>query len=360
MSLLWLEPFVFSKTENNILTFQSTNIVIYLNIISVICFVVYSLLYKMDSNMRRPPNSLIIWKMFGESLISLHLLILFLCFSLENNKRKMAFINHIIWLISLLSPIGLFITYIFACFIAHNLYCYFHSYKDDFDNRIKMYRLYSLILGIFVVLLCIIFNQSNSSMNSVKYSMEFFPSWLVISLYLLGAYALIYIIIKVIFVIKKKGSFMQFMLNNTHSENDNFHHKLVAIFISRHLLLCYFFIGLYIPNHFIVILQAFSKDKICTNCSGFSFSIYLISLSCTIDFCIKFSEPYMKKYISLLLITFSRKKEDDIHENNNEDYNVLYDGNEDKLNEENINEEKNNNINNINNSLNEKLIYRKK
>ena len=360
MSLLWLEPFVFSKTENNILTFQSTNIVIYLNMISVICFVVYSLLYKMDSNMRRPPNSLIIWKMFGESLISLHLLILFLCFSLENNKRKMAFINHIIWLISLLSPIGLFITYIFACFIAHNLYCYFHSYKDDFDNRIKMYRLYSLILGIFVVLLCIIFNKSNSSMNSVKYSMEFFPSWLVISLYLLGAYAMIYIIIKVIFVIKKKGSFMQFMLNNTHSENDNFHHKLVAIFISRHLLLCYFFIGLYIPNHFIVILQAFSKDKICTNCSGFSFSIYLISLSCTIDFCIKFSEPYMKKYISLLLSTFSRKKEDDINENNNEDYNVLYDGNEDKLNEENINEEKKNNINNINNSLNEKLIYSKK
>ena len=360
MSLLWLEPFVFSKTENNILTFQSTNIVIYLNMISVICFVVYSLLYKMDSNMRRPPNSLIIWKMFGESLISLHLLILFLCFSLENNKRKMAFINHIIWLISLLSPIGLFITYIFACFIAHNLYCYFHSYKDDFDNRIKMYRLYSLILGIFVVLLCIIFNKSNSSMNSVKYSMEFFPSWLVISLYLLGAYAMIYIIIKVIFVIKKKGSFMQFMLNNTHSENDNFHHKLVAIFISRHLLLCYFFIGLYIPNHFIVILQAFSKEKICTNCSGFSFSIYLISLSCTIDFCIKFSEPYMKKYISLLLSTFSRKKEDDINENNNEDYNVLYDGNEDKLNEEAINEEKKNNINNINNSLNEKLIYSKK
>ena len=360
MSLLWLEPFVFSKTENNILTFQSTNIVIYLNMISVICFVVYSLLYKMDSNMRRPPNSLIIWKMFGESLISLHLLILFLCFSLENNKRKMAFINHIIWLISLLSPIGLFITYIFACFIAHNLYCYFHSYKDDFDNRIKMYRLYSLILGIFVVLLCIIFNKSNSSMNSVKYSMEFFPSWLVISLYLLGAYAMIYIIIKVIFVIKKKGSFMQFMLNNTHSENDNFHHKLVAIFISRHLLLCYCFIGLYIPNHFIVILQAFSKEKICTNCSGFSFSIYLISLSCTIDFCIKFSEPYMKKYISLLLSTFSRKKEDDINENNNEDYNVLYDGNEDKLNEEAINEEKKNNINNINNSLNEKLIYSKK
>ena len=50
MSLLWLEPFIFSKTENNTLTFQSVNIVIYLNMISIICFVVYSLLYKMDNN----------------------------------------------------------------------------------------------------------------------------------------------------------------------------------------------------------------------------------------------------------------------------------------------------------------------
>ena len=52
------------KTENNVLTFESTNIVIYLNMISVICFVIYSLLYKMDYNMQKPPNSLIIWKMF--------------------------------------------------------------------------------------------------------------------------------------------------------------------------------------------------------------------------------------------------------------------------------------------------------
>ena len=198
-------------------------------------------------------------------------------------------------------------------------------------------------------------------MTSVKYSMEFFPSWLVISLYILGAFAMIYIFIKTIFVIKKKGSFMKFMFKNTQSENDNFQHQIVAIFISRHLLFCYVFIGLYLPNHFIMLLQAFSKEKICNNCSGFSFSIYLISLSCTVDFCIKISEPYMKKYISLLLSTFFRKKDEVINdENNNEDYNVLYGEDGDKYNDEIINE--NDNINkesNINNSLNEKLVPNK-
>ena len=356
MSLLWLEPFVFSKTENNVLTFESTNIVIYLNMISVICFVIYSLLYKMDYNMQKPPNSLIIWKMFGETLTSLHLLILFLCFSLENNKRKMPFINNIIWFLSLISVIGLFITYIFACFIAHNLYCTFHNYKNDFNIRISKYKIYCVTIGTFVFLLCLFFQNSNSSANSVKYNLAFFPSWLVISIYFLGAYAMIYIFIKTIFVIKKKGSFLKFMFKNIKNEYDNLQHQIVAIFISRHLLFCYVFIGLYLPNHFIVLYQAFSKEKICNNCSGFSFSIYLISLSCTVDFCIKITEPYMKKYISLLLTTFFRKKNDQINENNeNEDYNVLYEEDGDKYNEEIINEN-GKEMNSINNSLNDNLI----
>ena len=277
MSLLWLEPFIFSKTENNILTFQSVNIVIYLNMISVICFVIYSLLYKMDYNMQKPPNSLIVWKMFGECLISTHLLILFLCFSIENNKRKMSFTKYVMWLISLLSPIGLFISYFFACCIAHNLYCYFHNYKNDYDIRLKKYKIYALTIGIFIFLFSLIFNKHNSSMTNVKYSMAYFPSWLVVFLYFLGAIAMVYIIIKTIFVIKKKGSFLKFMFKNTQNEKDNFQHKIVATFISRHLFFCYCFIGLFIPNNFVIILQSFSTNKICTNCSRYSFMIYLIS-----------------------------------------------------------------------------------
>ena len=365
MSYLWLEPFIFSKTENNILTFQSVNIVIYLNMISVICFVVYSLLYKMDYNMQKPPNSLIIWKMFGECLISTHLLILFLCFSIENNKRKMSFTKYVMWIISLLSPIGLFITYFFACCIAHNLYCTFHNYKNDFEIRLKKYKIYALTMGIIIFLLSLIFNKHNSSMTNVKYSMEYFPSWLVLFLYCLGAYAMIYIIIKTIFVIKKKGSFLKFMFKNTQNEKDNFQHQIVALFISRHLLFCYVFIGLYIPNNFVIILQSFTDTKICTNCSGYSFMIYLISLSCTVDFCIKITEPYMKKYINLLLITFFRRKPQ--LSNNNEDYNVLYGENGEEYKDEVINENNtnlnenlitnrnNNNINNVSSSGSDSL-----
>ena len=56
---------------------------------------------------------------------------------------------------------------------------------------------------------------------------------------------------------------MKFMFKNTQNESDNLQHQIVAIFISRHLLFCYVFIGLFLPNHFILLLQSFSKDKIC-------------------------------------------------------------------------------------------------
>ncbi len=56
MSIVWLEPFVFDPTDSNIFTFESLSMMIYLNMISIICFVVYSLLYKNDLNMQKPPS----------------------------------------------------------------------------------------------------------------------------------------------------------------------------------------------------------------------------------------------------------------------------------------------------------------
>ena len=57
MSIVWLEPFTFFKEDSNIFYFQSLNIIIYLNMISCICFIVYSMLYNMDKFMQKPPST---------------------------------------------------------------------------------------------------------------------------------------------------------------------------------------------------------------------------------------------------------------------------------------------------------------
>ena len=56
MSIVWLESFVYDYTETNIFIFESLNVVIYLNLISIISFMVFCFLYKLDSYMQKPPS----------------------------------------------------------------------------------------------------------------------------------------------------------------------------------------------------------------------------------------------------------------------------------------------------------------
>ena len=44
MSIIFLEPFIFdNNSKDNIFIFQSVNLIIYLNMASIICFIIYSL-----------------------------------------------------------------------------------------------------------------------------------------------------------------------------------------------------------------------------------------------------------------------------------------------------------------------------
>ena len=321
MSILWLEPFIFDPTDSNVFTFQSLNIVIYLNMISIICFVIYCLIYKMDLNLQKPPNSLIIWRMFGECLISVHLLILFLCFAIENNKRKLELTKYIIFFISLLSPLGLFITYFFSGCIAQNLYCTFHNYKNDFDKRMQKYKIYALAGGIIVLFTSILFNSQNTDNTRVKFSMKYYPSWYIGVLYFFGTIIFIFILIKTYFVIKNKTSFFSFMSHNASNDRDAIGHDISTVFISRHLMFCYVFLACFVPNNLVIIMQIFMEVKICNDCRMYSFVIYAISISCAISFVIKITEPYMKKYIKVVFTFMVLKNE---MENSGEDYSTLY------------------------------------
>jgi len=387
MSIIFLEPFIFdNNNKDNIFIFQSVNLIIYLNMASIICFIIYSLIYKMDYNMQKPPNSLIIWKMFGECLISVHLLILFLCFSLENNNSKFSYTKYIIRVISILSPIGLYITYFFTFCIAQNLYCTFHYYKNDFEIRMQKYKTLAISMGIIVIIFSIILNKNidynNNYNTNNKFNNEIFPNLFIGIFYFFGIIISIFIITKLIFVIKKQKNFLNFMNLNTTNENDTFRHKIVSLFIKRHLMFCFAFLICFLPNNLVILIQLLNKNKICynDNCSVYSFMLYLISLSGVIDFCIKMTEPYMKKYFKVVFNIFKQKNfSNNINnslsysnrssENENIDYSTLYKENkipllnEDYNNNNNFNDiqnifsdnnNNNKNINNISNSISKK------
>lgn len=62
MSIVWLEPFVQLEEKNDKgitnlnFIFDKLNTMIYLNFASIICFILYYILYKLDKKFRRPPS----------------------------------------------------------------------------------------------------------------------------------------------------------------------------------------------------------------------------------------------------------------------------------------------------------------
>ncbi len=184
----------------------------------------------------------------------------------------------------------------------------------------KVYKLIALIGSIIVIVSSIIFNNQ-SNYKSIQFSVSYYPFWFIAFFYFLGGATALYILIKVLFVLRNKKSFYSYL------ESKGGKADLIKLFIRRHFLFILAFMLEFMPNNIVLLLQIFMSYKICENCNYYSVIIYLMSLSCTISFVIKFTEPYMQKY---LLVVFNFLKgeriRDDIVNNSvsKDDYSNLY------------------------------------
>lgn len=230
------------------------------------------------------------------------------------------------YFISLISPLALFITYFFNACIAHNLFITFYTYKNKFDERMKLYKLLAMIGGIFTLILSFVFNN-NTNVSSVKFTLNYYPFYFLALIYLIGGITMIYMTFKIIYIIKQRqNSMMSYLSQNDQTDVKN---NLVALFVKRHLTFIFSFFLCYLPNNVILILQIFMSYKMCDVCSNYSIFIYLMSLSCTFSFAIKISEPYMQKYFKVIFKFLFKNKEDASRNDltSEDDYANLYNDN---------------------------------
>ena len=262
----------------------------------------------MDKYMQKPPSTftynldtLIIFKMFGECMVSLTLLILFLCYSFENNKRQMNKTDTLVYILSLFSPCAVFLAYFFNICLAHNLYQTFYAYKNVYEKRLAVYKLIALVVSIAIIVFSLLFN---STIVNSKFTLAYYKIYFLAFFYVLGAFLIIYMIQIILYVITKKDEL--FTYDDSESDKRN---QLLSIFVNRNVYYLIVFILCYAPNNIIQLIQIFSPERICEECPGLSISVYLASLSCFFSFCLKFTEPYMMKYLHLIKNFVLRKKE---------------------------------------------------
>jgi hypothetical protein len=201
------------------------------------------------------------------------------------------------YLVSLLSPVAMFLSYFFNACIAHNLYITFYGYKNTYGKRIYVYKIGALVGSIFVFILSLLFNHGSYDKTELL-SVKFYPLIYLGIMYLCGGVLGVYMVLKILFIIKKKNDFFGFLNKDNPDSEERV--KVLETFIKRHISFIISFLICYMPNNVFFLIQLFSWYKICLDCSPFSISVYLMSLSCTVSFVLKLSEPYMRRYIKLI------------------------------------------------------------
>lgn len=224
--------------------------------------------------------------------------------------------NAIMYFISLLSPITLFMTYYFNACIAQNLATTFVAYKNNYHKRIQYYKYFSMITCAILLILAVLFNE-NKNVSSVQFAVNYYNFFYIGMFYFFMLLMLLYIVQKLVFIIQNRNQFSSTLVTNQE--------ELTAInkFILQHTLFLIFFLICYVPNNVIQVVQIFNKEKIISidwdgRNNYYVIFLYLLSASCLISFLIKLTDPYMIKYIgvALNLVTLQTNKKqiiDDIN-----------------------------------------------
>jgi len=209
----------------------------------------------------------------------------------------------IIYINSLLSPVSIFLVYYFNACLAHNLYITFYTYKNDFHKRIHYYKISALVLSLIVFILTFLFNSSQN-VSTNQFSISHYPNLFIGCFYSIGLAICAYIITKIIYVQSKKSEFFSFLEQG----KSDYKKKMIIQFVKKHILYLVLFLICYLPNNVIILIQLFLNYRICSDCFWLSFVIYLMSSSAFITFIIKLTEPYMRKYLKLIVVFIKERK----------------------------------------------------
>lgn len=321
-------------------------------------------------------------KLISECLVSLHLLILFLYFDNNGNKlenssdlvqnNKDAIVipnsnynmfksNMLIFLISLFSPILIFMVYFYNYCIAQNLAITFEDYKNNYYKRIHYYKFTSYICAICLLIVALLFNKGEINVSN-QFTINLFSFFYIGIFYIVLIIIILYIIKELIFVFRMKRRFSSSFNNNvteTHTIN---------VFIIQQIAYILTFLICYTPNNLIQLFQIFMKNKIVNEnllerSSLSAMFPYLLSSLGIFSFCIKMTDPYIHRYLANHFKIIFKPKISNINNTYSDiELNTLNENKnfEDILFKEAINQERNESNINLNNTENNNNLNKEK
>ena len=305
MSIILIDDVLFNDNgEQRIIRYNNCIVFLVLNGLSIFSGLFYLYFYFIIPYYQNTSNSLSLFlNIFHLISNSFYFLIFF-----EFYLYEPLILSLTIKIIAMFNPLIILCIYYWSACLTHNLYVTYYNYTHNMDKRIKFYK-YLLFIIVIAFYLYTLFNIHYNDSELLSKAFSFISNYnnsFLDFFYISGLFIIIYIIIKLYYVLNKKEDFISV---NEYQENEERNEKIKNIFnsvISRNIsFICYFLIT-FTPTNIIMILKYFlGKSNI--KCYYIDYMvILLISFNGTFLFLVRLFDPLMRNFI-INLLSFNRE-----------------------------------------------------
>ena len=305
MSIIFIDDILFNdKGEERKIRFGNCILFSLLNFLSVLFGIFYLYFYCIIPYYQNSSNSLSLYLSIFHLLANIFYFLVFFEFYIF----KPYDLTFTVKIVTMFNPLIIFCIYYWTVCLTHNLYVTYYNYIHNINKRIKFYKYLLFISGlIFYIYILLNIQYNNSPIMSKNFCLisNYNKSFIDI-FYIIGILMIIYIIIKIYYVLNKKEDFISV---NEYQENQERNEKIKNIFnsvVTRNVSFIIYFLLAFLPNNILMLYKyLFSYQDKKTYFVDY-IAILLISFSGAFIFCIRLLDPLMRTFL-VNLIYFNRE-----------------------------------------------------
>ena len=305
MSIIFIDDILFNdKNEERKIRFGNCILFLILNGLSILSGLFYLYFYFIIPYYQNSSNSLSLYLSIFHLLTNIFYFIIFFEFYIYTLDE----LSFTIKIITMFNPLIIFCIYYWTVCLTHNLYVTYYNYIHNINKRIKFYKylLFIVALVFYIYILLNISYNNDQTMSKNFFLISNYNKSFIDIFYLVGLLMIIYIIIKLYYVLNKKQDFISV---NEYQENKERNEKIKNIFnlvIARNISFIIYFILTFAPENVMMLFKyLLSYSDIKTYFINFM-TISLISFSGTFIFCIRLLDPLMRTFI-VNILSFNRE-----------------------------------------------------
>ena len=305
MSIIFIDDVLFNDNgEERKIRYDNCILFLVLNGLSILSGIFYLYFYFIIPNYQNSSNTLSLYLNIFHLISNIFYFFIFFQFYF----CKLSYLSFSIKIVTMFNPLIIFCIYYWSVCLTHNLYVTYYNYIHNINKRIKFYKyLLFLISMIFYIFILLNIHYNDNEITSKNfYLISNYKKPLIDIFYICGLLMIIYIIVKLYYVLNKKEDFTSI---NEYQENQERGEKIKNIFnsiIKMNISFIIYFLVTYTPTNIAMIFKyIFNCENIKTYFIDF-ITILLICFSGIFIFLLRLYDPLMRTFL-INLILFNRE-----------------------------------------------------